>query len=72
MNTARDRVADRVRVTMEQKGENPNSLATKARIPRVTLIRKLDGGGVFNVEELDAIAGVLGVRISDLVSESAA
>lgn len=57
---------------MEAKGENPFSLASKTHIPRVTLIRKLDGGAAFNVDELDVISGVLGVAVSDLVRQDAA
>lgn len=72
MNTARARVADRIRVAMEAKGENPNSLATKTLIPRVTIIRKLEGGAAFNVDELDAIATVLGTTAEDLVRKDAA
>lgn len=67
MNTARARVADRIREAMEAKGENPNSLATKTHIPRVTILRKLDGAAAFNIDELDAIGEVLGTTAGDLV-----
>lgn len=57
---------------METKGENPNSLATKAGIPRVTLLRKLAASSPFNVDELEAISGVLEVPASELVRTDAA
>lgn len=57
---------------MEAKGENPNSLATKTGIPRVTLLRKLSGTSAFNVDELDALAEALGVAASSLVRKGAA
>lgn len=72
MNTARVRVAGRVRSAMEAKGENPNSLAMKTGIPRVTLLRKLSGTSAFNVDELDALAEALGVAASSLVRKDAA
>jgi len=57
---------------MEAKGENPNSLATKTRIPRVTILRKLDCGAAFNVDELDAIGAALGTTAEDLVRKDGA
>lgn len=52
---------------MEAKGENVNSLATKSRVPRVTILRKLDCAAAFNVDELDAIADVLETTAEELV-----
>ena len=52
---------------MEAKGENPNSLATKTLIPRVTILRKLEGAAAFNIDELDAIGAVLDVAPEELV-----
>jgi hypothetical protein len=52
---------------MEAKGENPNSLATKTHIPRVTILRKLDCAAPWNVDELDAIGDVLDTTAEDLV-----
>ena len=72
MNTARTRVADRIRAAMEAKGENPNSLATKTRIPRVTILRKLDCAAAFNIDELDAIGQVLDTTAEDLVRKDGA
>jgi hypothetical protein len=57
---------------MEATGENPNSLAMKAGVPRVTLLRKLDCAAAFNVDELDAIADVLGTTAEELVRKDAA
>lgn len=57
---------------MEAKGENPNSLAAKTRIPRVTILRKLDCAAAFNVDELDAIAIALGTTAEHLVRKDAA
>ena len=65
-------MADRVRVAMETSGENPFSLASKTLIPRVTLIRKLGGAAAFNVDELDALAGVLGTSVCEFVRDVAA
>ncbi|MGH8472633.1 MAG: helix-turn-helix domain-containing protein [Gammaproteobacteria bacterium] len=72
MNTARTRVADRIRVAMEAKGENPYSLAAKTHIPRVTILRKLDGGAAFNVDELEAIGDALDIAPEELVRKDAA
>ena len=52
---------------MEAKGENPNSLATKTGIPRVTILRKLDSAAAWNIDELDAIGSVLEIAPEELV-----
>lgn len=57
---------------MEATGENPNSLAMKSGVPRVTILRKLDCAAAFNIDELDAMATVLGTTAEDLVRKDAA
>lgn len=54
--TLTETVARNVVQAMHLNGENPNSLARGARIPRVTLLRRLDGTTPFKVDELGRIA----------------
>lgn len=41
-------------------GENPTSIARATGIPRVTLLRRLQGASPFTVSELDRIAAAVG------------
>ncbi len=71
MNTARIQVADRVRAAMEAAGETTYSLAKKSHVPRPTIDRKLGGGAPFNTDELEAIAGALGINWLEMCGDAA-
>lgn len=58
--TLSDLVARNVAHAMVLNGENPNSLAQNTGIPRVTLLRRLQGQSSFTVSELERIAAHLG------------
>ena len=57
---------------MRDAGFTPFSMADATGIPRTTLLRRLKGASPFNTEELDAIAGQLGKRVSELLLEESA
>ena len=54
---------------MEAAGENRLTLATKTRIPRSTLVRRLDGIGSLTVDELYRIANVLHLPVVSLLAD---
>jgi transcriptional regulator with XRE-family HTH domain len=69
--TATSAVAAKVRATMTAKGVSQVSLAEATGIPRVTLIRRLNGHASFTIEELAAIATHLGVDVASLLEAAA-
>lgn len=71
-NSATRRVAATVRQAMETRGVSQLGLSEATLIPRATLIRRLQGQSPFTITELDAIAGVLGTTISDLLGDGEA
>lgn len=63
---------ERVARLRDGKGISVKSLATNAGMSRHTLGRRLDGTSPFKVDELAAIARVLGVPTATLIGEDAA
>jgi transcriptional regulator with XRE-family HTH domain len=65
-------VAERVREVMGWESVKTAPLARAARIPRSTLIRRLSGQGApFTIDELERLAHVLGVSVSELFPRTA-
>jgi transcriptional regulator with XRE-family HTH domain len=64
-------VADAIKQEMERQGVSQLALSNATGIPRVTLIRRLNGDAFFTIAELAAIASHLGVRASDLIGDAA-
>lgn len=52
-------VARNVAHAIVMAGENPHSIARRTGIPRVTLIRRLQGISPFTVKELEQISSAL-------------
>lgn len=67
MESTASRVAAVVKETMTARNISQVQLAEATGIPRVTLIRRLNGSVAFSVDELDRIAAHLGVSVSDLL-----
>lgn len=64
-------VERRVKAAMADHGETRSSLAKKVRMDRHALASRIDDPGRFNLAELDRVAKVLGLRVSELVDEGA-
>jgi transcriptional regulator with XRE-family HTH domain len=58
-----------VAVAMTSAGQTAGSMAKASGIAATTLRRRLSGRSSFTVNELDAVAQVLGVPIVDLLGE---
>lgn len=67
LTPTREQVAATVRRLMEARGVSQVALAEATGIPRVTLIRRLNGQAAFSVEELGAIAVHLDVSLPELL-----
>lgn len=68
--TARS-LAETIKVTVTAFGLSLRDVAERAGIPNATLHRKLNTTPrLFTFDELSAIAGVLGIRASDLIAEA--
>jgi len=63
------RVAANVDAAIKAAGENPHSVALATGIPRVTLLRRLDGTVPFNTRELGRIAAHFNVPVVELIEE---
>lgn len=72
MNTTTERVADRVKAAMADRGETRVSLARKARMDRHALARRIEDPDQFRLGELERVAKALGLRVSELVDEGRA
>lgn len=59
--------AAKVSDAMRTRGVSQKSMAESTGIPRVTLIRRLNGTNPFTVTELAAVAATLDVDVRDLV-----
>lgn len=68
MDKLTPRVAETVTNLCDEVGESQNSLAETTGIPRSTLLRRLSGASSFKIDELEAVAGRLGLKVSDIVS----
>ncbi len=71
VSTPTTRVAEAVREAVAARGISQIALSEATGIPRVTLIRRLNGHSPFTIAELAAIAEHLGVTVSDLVAVAA-
>lgn len=60
-------VAAELRGLLEQRGMSGNQLAKATGIPQVSIARKLRGATAFNLDDIDAICSVLGVKVADLM-----
>lgn len=61
-------VARNVSAALSAAGIAQRDAATQTGIPLTTLSRRLTGNSPFTVTELDLIAGILGVTVSDLIA----
>lgn len=57
-----------IRDQIARTSTSVNALADATHIPRVTLIRRLDGTTPFSIDELRRIAHHFGVSASDIVT----
>ena len=60
-------VVSSVKAELTRQRMSPEQLADAARIPLSVLARRLDGESSFDVDELDAVAGALGVTVDSLL-----
>jgi len=65
-------VAGLVSDAMDEAGVSQLRLADESGIPRPTLIRRLKGQSPFKVDELEAIASVLGCSVTSLIPKEVA
>lgn len=68
-NTTTQHMAAVVSLALEQSDISVRQAADLTAIPRTTLARKMRTGD-FTVAELDALAGILGVTVSQLVAQA--
>lgn len=61
------RISRVVTQMLEQAGVSQKAAAEATGIPRATLIRRLSGHSPFQTTELEAVAALLGVNVSDIV-----
>ena len=61
------RISGVVNKMLEDAGVSQKRASDTTGIPRATLIRRLSGATPFHTTELDAIAAMLGVNVSDIV-----
>ena len=66
--TAVERVAANIRAELARKGISQADLAATLHKSQPTVSRRLLGRVPFSVDELDIIAGVLGVPMAELVA----
>lgn len=66
------RVARNVRAEMARAGKNQQDIASHLGISQQSVSRRMSGSTPFTIDELAAIAGLLGVRLTELVREVAA
>jgi lambda repressor-like predicted transcriptional regulator len=72
MDTKTQSRAASIGATIKRSGHTLFSIAEATGIPRTTLRRRLLGTSPFNTDELDLIAAVLDVKVTDLLMEEAA
>jgi len=58
------RIAGSIDAYREQRGISLDDLAAATGIPRTTLARKIRNGGLFTIDELDAVSAALEVPTS--------
>lgn len=68
--TVSQRMGDVVSRRITDAGMSLRSFSTKTGIPLTTLTRRLAGQNPFDVDELAAVALVLGTAVSDLAGEA--
>lgn len=62
--------AEKVAAAIEASGLSVATVAERAHLPRVTLIRRLAGAPSFRIDELERIAEVLGVATISLMASA--
>lgn len=67
-----NRIADRIRTLMDQRGFSVASLAEAAAISRMTLTRRLTDPAGLTLSEIEAVAKALGTEPLYLVTGDAA
>lgn len=72
MDTLTIKLAAAVKAAIDHAGETVLGVSEKSGIPRTTLLRRLGGTSPFTVAELELIAKVLDIAVSDLLSEAEA
>ena len=65
-------IAANVSAALTTAGIPQRDAASRTGIPLTTLSRRLTGNSPFTIVELDLIAGILGVTVSDLIAQAAA
>jgi transcriptional regulator with XRE-family HTH domain len=60
-------VSAEVRRLLEERNMSGNQLAKASGVEQTAIARKLRGTGVFDLDDLAAIAPVLEVKVSDLI-----
>lgn len=60
-------VSDVVRRLLEERGMSGNQLAKASGLEQTGLARKLRGAVAFTLDDLAAIAPVLGVKVADII-----
>jgi len=65
-------IAALVSAALREAGIPQRDAASRTGIPITTLSRRLTGNSPFNTDELDLIADLLGVTVSDLIAQAAA
>jgi len=65
-------IAANVSAALSSAGIAQRDAATQTGIPLTTLSRRLTGNSPFTIVELDLIAGILGVTVSELIAKAAA
>jgi len=65
-------IAANVSSALTTAGIPQRDAAKRTGIPLTTLSRRLTGNSPFTIVELDLIAGLLGVTVSDLIAQAAA
>ena len=70
MDSLTARTAMAVEAAIDAAGQSQLGVSDATGIPRTTLIRRLRGLSPFTIAELEAIAEVLGVTVSDLLSNA--
>jgi len=66
----RSRIAGEIRAELGRQGKSRHELAAAAGISPATLSRRLQGKKPFYLEELEAIAQFLEIRLSDLTERT--
>lgn len=70
--TLSQQVAEAVRVEIARKRIPQGTLAEALKLSQATVSRRLSGRAPFELDEIPVVAGLLGLRVEDLVKDAAA